>query len=76
MAGLITTSSILRFGGAYFRLSEYIDVASLHLLTADLYGAERHHNAISARTAPAAHWRAVPEHADEIIFQQGACRKG
>jgi hypothetical protein len=59
-----------------FACFENFDVASFHLLTAQLYGAERQHNPISAGWRTLRARRTVPKNSNEIIFQQGTWPKG
>jgi hypothetical protein len=51
---------------------EYFDVASLHLLAIHLDRAQSHHDALSAGSRSRRAWRAIFEHAKEIVFEQGA----
>lgn len=63
-------------GRVAFACFEYLNVASLHFLATQLYSAKRNQNTISAGSRTPRARRTVPIHANEIIFQQGACLKG
>jgi hypothetical protein len=49
---------------------EYFDVATLHLLTINLYDAEGHYNSLPAGSRGGRARRTIFEHSNEFIFEQ------